>query len=47
MGDGGLWRPLTRRSRRLFGEHSLARSFENIARELAGKVSLYNMLVNM
>ena len=33
--------------KRLFGEHSLARSFENIARELAGKVSLYNMLVNM
>ena len=33
--------------KRLFGEHSLAKSFENIARELAGKVALYNMLVNM
>ena len=32
--------------KRLFGEHSLARSFENIARELAGKVALYNVLVN-
>ena len=33
--------------KRLFGEHSLARSFENIARELAGKVALYNLLVNL
>jgi hypothetical protein len=33
--------------KRLFGECSLARSFENIARELEGKVALYNMLVNM
>ena len=32
--------------KRVFGEHSLARSFENIARELVGKVALYNMLVN-
>jgi hypothetical protein len=31
----------------LFGELSLARSFENIVRELVGKVALYNMLVNM
>jgi hypothetical protein len=31
----------------VFGEHSLARSFENIARELVGKVALYNMMVNM
>jgi hypothetical protein len=31
----------------LFGELSLARSFEGIARELAVKVALYNMLVNM
>jgi hypothetical protein len=47
MGGGGLWRLFTRRSRRLFGELSLARSFENIVRELVGKVALYNMLVNM
>jgi hypothetical protein len=33
--------------KRVFGEHSLARSFENIARELVGKVALYNMMVNM
>jgi hypothetical protein len=33
--------------KRLFGEHSLARSFGNIVKELAGKVALYNMLVNM
>ena len=31
----------------LFGEHSLARSLVCIARELVGKVALYNMLVNM
>ena len=47
MDGGGLLRWLIRRSRRLFGEHSLARSFENIVRELVGKVALYNMLVNM
>jgi hypothetical protein len=33
--------------KRVFGEHSLARSLENIARELTGKVALYNMLVNV
>ena len=33
--------------KRVFGEHSLARSFGNIVKELAGKVALYNMLVNM
>jgi len=33
--------------KRVFWEHSLARSFESIARELVGKVALYNMLVNM
>ena len=48
-GYGGRWAVETAYStfKRLFGEHSLARSFEGIARELAGKVSLYNMLVNM
>jgi len=33
--------------KRLFGEHSLARSLENIARELVAKVALYNLLVNL
>lgn len=33
--------------KRLFGEHSLARSMDGIAMELVAKVSLYNMLVNM
>lgn len=30
----------------LFGEHSLAKTLENIARELVVKVALYNILVN-
>jgi len=48
-GYGGRWAVETAYStfKRLFGECSLARSFENIARELVGKVALYNMLVNM
>ena len=48
-GYGQRWAVETAYStfKRLFGECSLARSFENIARELAGKVSLYNVLVNM
>ncbi len=33
--------------KRMFGEHSLARSMDCITRELVAKVSLYNMLVNM
>jgi hypothetical protein len=33
--------------KRLFGELSLARGFESIARELGGKVALYNVLVNV
>jgi hypothetical protein len=46
-GYGRRWAVETAYStfKRLFGEHSLARSFENIARELVGKVALYNMLV--
>ncbi len=49
VGYGRRWAVETAYStfKRLFGEHSLARSFEGIARELAGKVSLYNMLVNL
>jgi len=48
-GYGRRWAVETAYStfKRLFEEHSLARSFENIARELMGKVALYNMLVNM
>jgi hypothetical protein len=48
-GYGRRWAVETAYStfKRLFGEHSLARSFENIVRELVGKVALYNMLVNM
>ena len=47
-GYGGRWAVETAYSsfKRLFGELSLARSFECIARELVGKVALYNVLVN-
>jgi len=49
VGYGGRWAVETAYStfKRLFGEHSLARSLVCIARELVGKVALYNMLVNM
>ena len=33
--------------KRMFGEHSLARSMDCITRELVAKVSLYKILVNM
>ena len=48
-GYGRRWAVETAYStfKRLFGEHSLARSLENIARELTAKVALYNTLVNM
>ena len=48
-GYGQRWAVETAYStfKRVFGECSLARSFENIVRELVGKVALYNMLVNM
>jgi len=47
-GYGRRWAVETAYStfKRLFGEHSLAKSFESITRELAGKVALYNVLVN-
>ena len=47
-GYGRRWAVETAYStfKRLFGEHSLARGFENIV-ELVGKVALYNVLVNM
>jgi IS5 family transposase len=49
VGYGRRWVVETAYStfKRLFGEHSLARSLVCIARELAGKVALYNMLVNV
>jgi len=48
-GYGRRWAAETAFStfKRLFGEHSLARSMDSITRELVVKVSLYNMLVNM
>jgi hypothetical protein len=48
-GYGRRWAVETAYStfKRVFGEHSLARSFESIAKELVGKVALYNMLVNV
>jgi len=48
-GYGRRWAVETAYStfKRVFGEHSLARSFKSIARELVGKVALYNMLVNV
>ena len=49
VGYGRRWAVETAYStfKRLFGEHSMARGVVNIARELVGKVSLYNMLVNV
>ena len=48
-GYGRRWMAETAFStfKRLFGEHSLARTMENIAHELVAKVALYNMLVNL
>jgi hypothetical protein len=48
-GYGKRWAVETAYStfKRLFGEHSMARDLRNIARELTGKVFLYNMLVNL
>jgi len=48
-GYGRRWAAETAFStfKRLFGEHVRARSLENIARELAAKVALYNTLLNL
>lgn len=48
VGYGGRWAVETAYSafKRPFVEHSLARSFENIARGLTAKVALCNALVN-
>jgi hypothetical protein len=49
VGHGCRWAAETVYSsfKGLFGEHSMARGVESIVKELAGNVSLYNMLVNM
>jgi hypothetical protein len=48
-GYGRRWTAETAFStfKRMFGEHSMALTMENITRELTAKVALYNMLVNM
>jgi len=48
-GYGRRWAVETSYStfKRVFGEHSLSRGLESIVRELAGKMALYNMLVNV
>jgi IS5 family transposase len=49
VGYGRRWAVETAYStfKRLFGESAMGRSLGSIALELAGKVALYNMLVNM
>ena len=49
VGYGRRWAVETAYStfKRLFGESAMGRSLRSIAMELAGKVALYNMLVNM
>ena len=49
VGYGRRWAVETAYStfKRLFGESAMGRSLPSIALELAGKVALYNMLVNM
>jgi len=49
VGYGRRWAAETAYStfKRLFGESAMGRSLRSIAMELAGKVALYNMLVNM
>jgi IS5 family transposase len=49
VGYGRRWAVETAYStfKRLFGENAMGRSLRSIALELAGKVALYNMLVNM
>jgi hypothetical protein len=48
-GYGRRWAVETAYStfKQVFGEGCMARSLVNIASELAGKVGIYNMLVNM
>jgi len=49
MGYGRRWAAETAFStfKRLYGEYSMARSMENIAKELSAKAYIYNMLINL
>jgi hypothetical protein len=49
MGYGRRWAAETAFStfKRLYGEHSMAKNMENIAKELAAKAYIYNMLINL
>jgi hypothetical protein len=33
--------------KRLYGEYSMAKSMENIAKELSAKAYIYNMIINL
>jgi hypothetical protein len=33
--------------KRLYGEYSMAKSMENISKELAAKAYIYNMIINL
>jgi hypothetical protein len=49
MGYGRRWAAETAFStfKRLYGEYSMARNMENIAKELAAKAYIYNTLINL
>jgi len=49
MGYGRRWSAETAFStfKRLYGEYSMAKNMENIAKELSAKAYIYNMLINL
>jgi hypothetical protein len=49
MGYGRRWAVETSFStfKRLYGEYCMARSMENIAREMMAKAYIYNMIINL
>jgi len=49
MGYGRRWAAETAFStfKRLYGEHSMSKNMENIAKELSAKAYIYNMLINL
>jgi hypothetical protein len=49
MGYGRRWSAETAFStfKRLYGEYCMARSMENIAKELSAKAYIYNMIINL
>jgi len=49
MGYGRRWAAETAFStfKRLYGEHSMAKNMGTIAKELAAKAYIYNMLINL